>query len=241
MSLPFYQRHHQHFDRAYRHKELESTLSQYQKEEKRKSAIYTHGSTAYSHRGASAYRQESAFSDQKSTEASQELSEAHAHKSAAHSKRSAAYSLGSELVNKTAEAYHCGSELINQKAEAYRLGYNTYSRGSLVEDHTLKLSPKAKRAKQSVLSEEKENTIVDYVVPVFTGRENYITGITDKEEERIKESAAYIARRNLFATGEEVTATKKKISSSVEEEKHEKKSRKVAIRETAEKLALKKT
>ncbi|XP_039206961.1 myomesin-1 isoform X3 [Crotalus tigris] len=241
MSLPFYQRHHQHFDQAYRHKELESTLNQYQKEEKRKSAIYTHGSAAYSHRGASAYRQESAFSDQKSTEASQELSEAHAHKSAAHSKRSAAYSLGSELVNKTAEAYHCGSELINKKAEAYRLGYNTYSRGSLVEDHTLKLSPKAKRAKQSVLSEEKENTIVDYVVPVFTGRENYITGITDKEEERIKESAAYIARRNLFAAGEGVTATKKKISSSVEKEEYEKKSRKVAIRETAEKLAFKKT
>ncbi|KAM3839045.1 myomesin-1 isoform 1-T1 [Vipera latastei] len=241
MSLPFYQRHHQHFDQAYRHKELESTLSQYQKDEKRKSAIYTHGSTAYSRRSASAYRQESSFSDQKSTEASQELSEAHAHKSAAYSKRSAAYNLGSELINKTAEAYHCGSELINKKAEAYRLGYNTYSHGSLIEDHTLKLSPKAKRAKQSVLSEEKENTIVEYVVPVFTGRENYITGITDKEEERIKESAAYIARRNLFATGEGITATKKKISSSVEEEEHEKKSRKVAIRETAEKLAFKKT
>ncbi|XP_063155210.1 myomesin-1 isoform X1 [Candoia aspera] len=242
MSLPFYQRHHQHFDRAYRHKELESTLSQYQKEEKRKSAIYTHGSTAYSHKGASAYRHESAFSDQKSTAASQELTEAHAHKSAAHSKRSASYSLGSDLVNKKTEAYHLGSELVNKKAEAYRLGYDTYSHGSLVEDHTLKLSPKAKRAKQSVLSEEKENTtIVDYVVPVFTGRENYISGITDTEEERIKESAAYIARRNLFATGEEITATKKKISSSVEEEKHEKKSRKVAIRETAEKMALKKT
>ncbi|XP_034285428.1 myomesin-1 isoform X3 [Pantherophis guttatus] len=241
MSLPFYQRHHQHFDRAYRHKELESTLSQYQKEEKRKSAIYTHGSTAYSHRGASAYRQESAFSDQKSTEASQELIEAHAHKSAAHSKRSSAYSLGSELVSKKAEAYHHGSELLNKKAEAYRLGYDTYSLGGLAEDHTLKLSPKAKRAKQSLLSDEKENTIIEYVVPVFSGRENYISGITDREEERIKESAAYIARRNLFATGEGITATKKKISSSIEEEHHEKKSRKVAIRETAEKLALKKT
>ncbi|XP_070796705.1 myomesin-1 isoform X5 [Pituophis catenifer annectens] len=241
MSLPFYQRHHQHFDRAYRHKELESTLSQYQKEEKRKSAIYTHGSTAYSHRGASAYRQESAFSDQKSTEASQELIGAHAHKSAAHSKRSSAYSLGSELVSKKAEAYHHGSELLNKKAEAYRLGYDTYSLGSLAEDHTLKLSPKAKRAKQSLLSDEKENTIIEYVVPVFSGRENYISGITDREEERIKESAAYIARRNLFATGEGITATKKKISSSIEEEHHEKKSRKVAIRETAEKLALKKT
>ncbi|KAM6457254.1 myomesin-1 isoform 3-T3 [Liasis olivaceus] len=242
MSLPFYQRHHQHFDRAYRHKELESTLSQYQKEEKRKSAIYTHGSAAYSHKGASAYRHESAFSDEKSTAASQELTESLAHKSAGHSKRSAAYSLESDLVSKKAEAYHLGSELVNKKAEAYRLGYDPYSYGSLVEDHTLKLSPKAKRAKKSVLSEEKENTsVVDYVVPVFTGRENYVSGITDTEEERIKESAAYIARRNLFASGEGITATKKKISSSVEEEKHEKKSRKVAIRETAEKMALRKT
>uniref|UniRef100_A0A8D2JHC0 Myomesin-1 n=1 Tax=Varanus komodoensis TaxID=61221 RepID=A0A8D2JHC0_VARKO len=55
------------------------------------------------------------------------------------------------------------------------------------------------------------------------------------------ESAAYIARRNLFATGEGITATHRETSSSVEEERHEKKSRKVAIREKAERMALKKT
>ncbi|XP_066478906.1 myomesin-1 isoform X1 [Tiliqua scincoides] len=234
MSLPFYQRHHQHFDREYRHKELESTLSQYQKEEKRKSAIYTHGSTAYSKEAASAYRHGLESYDQQSAEA-------YAHESSAHSKRSAAYSLGSELISKKAEAYHLGSELVNKKAEAYRLGYETYSRGKMIEDQPLKLSPKAKRAKQSLLAEEKENTVVEYVVPVFTGRQIHVSGITDTEEERIKESAAYIARRNLFATGEGISVSKKATSSSVEEETHEKKSRKVAIRETAERTALKKT
>lgn len=71
-----------------------------------------------------------------------------------------------------------------------------------------------------------------------SSRQTLISGITDTEEERIKESAAYVARRNLFATGEGISTTKKRTS-SVEEEKNI--SRKVAIRETAERTALKKT
>ncbi|XP_060099914.1 myomesin-1 isoform X2 [Heteronotia binoei] len=243
MSLPFYQRHHQHFDRAYRHKELESTLSQYQKEEKSKSAIYSQGSSAYSQAAALTYRHGSASYDQQSMISSHDLDEAYAHGSSVHSKRAAAYSLGSESINKKAEAYRLGSELVNKKAEAYRLGYETYQGlkdSSIMRgEQSLKLSPKAKRAKQSLLLEEKENTSVDYVVPVFTGRQIHISGITDTEEERIKESAAYIARRNLFATGEGISANKKITSSSVEEEKNI--SRKVAIRESAERTALKKT
>ncbi|KAH0617803.1 hypothetical protein JD844_016400 [Phrynosoma platyrhinos] len=241
MSLPFYQRHHQHFDRAYRHKELESTLSQYHKEEKRKSAIYTHGSAAYSQEASLGYHHGSASYDQQSIASSHKSAEAYAHESAAHSRTSAASSLGSELLSKNVEAYRLGSELVNKKADAYRLGYETYTRGKMIEDHSLKLSPKAKRAKQSLLSEEKENTAVDYIVPVFTGRQTYISGITDTEEERIKESAAYIARRNLLATGEGITSVHKEKSSSIEEETHEKKSRKIAIRETAERMSLKKT
>nr|XP_028593102.1 myomesin-1 isoform X2 [Podarcis muralis] len=237
MSLPFYQRHHQHFDRAYRHKELESTLSQYQREEKRKSAIYTHGSTAYSKEAALAYHH-----GQQSSASSHELAESYAHESAAHSKRSSALSLGSELISKKAEAYHHGSELVNKKAEAYRLGYETYSRGKMLDDYSFKLSPKAKRAKQSILSEEeKENTAIEYVVPVFRGRQTHISGLTDTEEERIKESAAYIARRNLMAAGEGITVAKKETSSSMKEETHQKKSRKIAIQETAEEMVLKKT
>lgn len=40
----------------------------------------------------------------------------------------------------------------------------------MIEDQSYKLSPKAKRAKQSLLLEDKENKGIDYVVPVFTGR-----------------------------------------------------------------------
>ncbi|XP_034618598.1 myomesin-1 isoform X6 [Trachemys scripta elegans] len=273
MALPFYQKHHQHYDRAYRHKELQSTLSQYQKEEKRKSAVYSHGSTAYTrgsaayrHGSAAAYGHESAAAYSHGSAAYGHESAAYSHgsaaydhESAAQSRRSAAYSLGSESLSKMSSAYDhesaahsrrsaaysLGSESLSKRSAAYSLGSEAYSHGLkdsniMIEDRSYKLSPKAKRAKQSLFSEEKENKAIDYVVPVFTGRQVYVSGITDTEEERIKESAAYIARRNLFATGEGISATRVATSSSTEEQ-HEKKSRKVAIRESAERLALKKT
>ncbi|XP_030408698.1 myomesin-1 isoform X3 [Gopherus evgoodei] len=259
MALPFYQKHHEHYDRAYRHKELQSTLSQYQKEEKRKSAVYSHGSTAYT-RGSAAYRHGSAAAySHESAAAYNHGSAAYDHESAAHSRRSAAHSLGSESLSKMSSAYDhesaahsrrsaaysLGSESLSKRSAAYSLGSEAYSHGLkdsniMIEDRSYKLSPKAKRAKQSLFSEEKENKAIDYVVPVFTGRQVYVSGITDTEQERIKESAAYIARRNLFATGEGISATRVATSSSTEEQ-HEKKSRKVAIRESAERLALKKT
>uniref|UniRef100_A0A8C3LWF0 Myomesin 1 n=1 Tax=Chrysolophus pictus TaxID=9089 RepID=A0A8C3LWF0_CHRPC len=214
MSLPFYQRHHDHYDRAYRHKALQSTVSQYQKETKSKSAVYAQGSAAYA-RGSAAYRHASAadFSLESS----------------------AAYSHGSS----SSAAYSHGSESINKLAAAYRLGSETYDSNLMIEDQSYKMSPKAKRAKQNLASEDKENEAMDYSVPIFTGR-YVISGITDTEEERIKESAAYVARRNLFATGEGVSVSK--VAKSVsEEEHHEKKSRKVAVRESAERVALKKT
>uniref|UniRef100_A0A8B9DDY7 Myomesin-1 n=1 Tax=Anser cygnoides TaxID=8845 RepID=A0A8B9DDY7_ANSCY len=220
MSLPFYQRHHDHYDRAYRHKALQSTVSQYQKETKSKSAVYAQGSTAYA-RGSAAYRHASA------ADFSLESSAAYSRGSSS----SAAYSHGSESINKLAAAYRLGSE-------AYSLGLKDSN--LMIEDQSYKMSPKAKRAKQNLISEDKENEAIDYSVPIFTGREVSVSGITDTEEERIKESAAYVARRNLFATGEGVSVSKVAKSSS-EEERHEKKSRKVAIRESAERVALKKT
>uniref|UniRef100_A0A452S5I3 Myomesin-1 n=1 Tax=Ursus americanus TaxID=9643 RepID=A0A452S5I3_URSAM len=107
----------------------------------------------------------------------------------------------------------------------------------MLEDYSSKLSPQAKRAKKSLLSgEEKENLPSDYVVPIFSGRQVHVSGITDTEEERIKEAAAYIAQRNLLASEEGITASKQSA-----EEAFEKKSRKVAIREKAERLSLTKT
>uniref|UniRef100_A0A669P573 Myomesin 1 n=1 Tax=Phasianus colchicus TaxID=9054 RepID=A0A669P573_PHACC len=215
MSLPFYQRHHDHYDRAYRHKALQSTVSQYQKETKSKSAVYAQGSAAYA-RGSAAYRHTSA------ADFSLESSAAYSHGSSAHSLESAAYSYGST-------AY-----------DHYHFHFRLKDSNLMIEDQSYKMSPKAKRAKQNLASEDKENEAMDYSVPIFTGREVSISGITDTEEERIKESAAYVARRNLFATGEGVSVSK--VAKSVsEEEHHEKKSRKVAIRESAERVALKKT
>ncbi|OWK01773.1 MYOM1, partial [Cervus elaphus hippelaphus] len=75
----------------------------------------------------------------------------------------------------------------------------------------------------------------------------HVSGITDTEEQRIKEAAAYIAQRNLLASEEGVTASKRSsvskqsMSTLHQEEALEKKSRKVAIREKAEHLSLKKT
>ncbi|XP_062357066.1 myomesin-1 [Cinclus cinclus] len=258
MSLPFYQRHHEHYDRAYRHKALSSTVSQYQKETKSKSAVYAQGSAAYA-RGSAAYRHSSAagFSLDSSAayshgssaydleSAAYSYGSAAYDRSAAQSKRSAAYSLDSESLSTSSAAYSHASESVNKLAAAYRLGSEAYSLGLknsnlMIEDQSYKMSPKAKRAKQSLISEDKENEALDYSVPIFTGREVNLSGITDTEEERIKESAAYIAKRNLFATGEGVSV-KKVAKTTSEEEHHEKKSRKVAIRESAERVAMKKT
>uniref|UniRef100_A0A674GBL9 Myomesin-1 n=1 Tax=Taeniopygia guttata TaxID=59729 RepID=A0A674GBL9_TAEGU len=257
MSLPFYQRHHEHYDRAYRHKALSSTVSQYQKEAKSKSAVYAQGSAAYA-RGSATYRHSSAAGfSLDSSAAYSHGSSAHDLESAAYSygstaydhsaaqsKRSAAYSLDSESLSTSSAAYSHASESINKLAAAYRLGSEAYSFGLknsnlMIEDQSYKMSPKAKRAKQSLISEDKENKALDYSVPIFTGREVNMSGITDTEEERIKESAAYVAKRNLFATGEGVSVSK--VAKTSEEEHHEKKSRKVAIRESAERVAMKKT
>uniref|UniRef100_A0A8D2DP46 Myomesin-1 n=1 Tax=Sciurus vulgaris TaxID=55149 RepID=A0A8D2DP46_SCIVU len=81
----------------------------------------------------------------------------------------------------------------------------------------------------------------------------HVSGITDTEEERIKEAAAYIAQRNLLASEEGIIASKQSTASKQatvskqatstlqQEETFEKKSRKVAIREKAECLSLRKT
>uniref|UniRef100_A0A4X2L0F5 Myomesin 1 n=1 Tax=Vombatus ursinus TaxID=29139 RepID=A0A4X2L0F5_VOMUR len=218
MSLPFYQKYHEHYDRGYRSKDLRSTMSQYQ-QEKKSSAIYTHGSTAYSHMSSAHHQASEAYG------------------SSAYRQGSQAYSLGST-------AYALGSEVSSKASSAYDYGYNLGLTDSslMIEDYSSKLSPQTKRAKKSLVSrEEKENDPKDYVVPIFSGRQVNVNGITDTEEGRIKEAAAYVARRNLLATGEGITTTKQSTVSSQQEELFEKKSRKVAIREKAERLALRKT
>ncbi|XP_058896806.1 myomesin-1 isoform X1 [Kogia breviceps] len=223
MSLPFYQKLHEHYDRSYRNKDFRTTMSQYQ-QEKKSSAIYTHGSTAYSSRSSAAHRQKSeAFSQASTASYQQQASQA------------SEFALSSAVSQKVASAYDYG----------YSHGLTDSS--LMLEDYSSKLSPQTKRAKKSLLSgEKKENLPSDYMVPIFSGRQVHVSGITDTEEERIKEAAAYIAQRNLLAREEGVTAAKqstvsKQSTSILRQEEGFEKSRKVAIREKAEHLSLKKT
>ncbi|KAH0504163.1 Myomesin-1 [Microtus ochrogaster] len=235
MSLPFYQKSHQHYDLSYRNKDLRTTMSHYQQQKKR-SAIYTHGSTAYSSRSSAAHRQESeAFSQVSAVSSQQQAAQA--------------YSLGASQFSR-------GTDVSRKTASAYDYGYSHGLTDSslLLEDYSAKLSPQPKRAKRNLLpGEETENLPGNYMVPIYSGRQVHIGGIRDTEEERIKEAAAYIAQRTLLASEEELTASKKstaskqsKISKQAtstlqQEETFEKKSRSVAIREKAEELSLRKT
>lgn len=225
MSLPFYQKLHQHYDRGYYNKDLRTTMSQYHEQEKKSSAIYTHGSAAYSSRSSAAHRQESqAFSQAAEASYQQQAS------------RATESSFASAVSRKAASAYDYG----------YSHGLTDSS--LMLEDYSCKLSPQTKRAKKSLLSgEEKENLPSNYIMPIFSGRQVHVSGIEDTEEERIKEAAAYIAQRNLLASEEGLTTSKRSTSSKQststlhQEEIFEKKSRKVAIREKAERLSLRKT
>uniref|UniRef100_A0A2K5H7P3 Myomesin-1 n=1 Tax=Colobus angolensis palliatus TaxID=336983 RepID=A0A2K5H7P3_COLAP len=137
MSLPFYQRSHQHYDLSYRNKDLRTTVSHYQQEKKR-SAIYTQGSTAYSSRSSAAHRQESeAFRQASAASFQQQASQ---------------YALSSDVSRKAASAYDYGSS------------HGLTDSSLLLDDYSSKLSPKPKRAKHSLLSgEEKENLPSDYM------------------------------------------------------------------------------
>ncbi|XP_066208528.1 myomesin-1 isoform X2 [Saccopteryx leptura] len=225
MSLPFYQKSLEQYDHRYRNKDFRTSLSQYHEQQKKSSAIYTHGSTAYSSRSSAAHRQESqAFSQALAASYQQQAS------------RATESSFASAVSRKAASAYD------------YGYSYGLTDSSLMLEDYSSKLSPQTKRAKKSLLSgEEKENLPSDYMVPIFSGRQVHVSGITDTEEERIKEAAAYIAQKNLLASEEGITTSKqskvlKQSTSSLhQEEVFEKKSRKVAVRERAEHLSLRKT
>ncbi|XP_060730165.1 M-protein, striated muscle isoform X1 [Tachysurus vachellii] len=144
-SIPFYQKQHRHYDRAYRSREAESTISQYQQ-----------SSSTYS-----------------------------AHRT-------------------------------NTK------GIRDTTFASLDETG---VSPKTKRAKPSYLAVDRENQIIGYVVPIFRGSQEFASGLSDTEEAQAKQTAGYLARRDLFSSG-------------VELERMEHKSRRTVMRESAERISL---
>ncbi|XP_047205759.1 M-protein, striated muscle [Girardinichthys multiradiatus] len=148
-SIPFYQKHHRHYDRGYRSTEAESKMRHYQS--------------------------------------------------------SSRYSAGTSL-------------------SATSRGLKVSSHSGLEEN---KLSPLPKRSKPSYLAVDKENQIIGYVVPIFRGSQEFATGLSDTEEARVRDTAAYMARRDLFTSG-------------LEMERSEVTSRKEAMRESAERISLNK-
>ncbi|XP_043961457.1 M-protein, striated muscle [Gambusia affinis] len=148
-SIPFYQKHHRHYDRNYRSTEADSKMRHYQS--------------------------------------------------------SSRYSAGTSL--------------------------STSSRGLKVSSHSgleeNRLSPLPKRSKPSYLALDKENQIIGYVVPIFRGSQEFATGLSDTEEARVRDTAAYMAHRDLFTSG-------------LEMERSEVISRKEAMRESAERISLNK-
>uniref|UniRef100_UPI00398F812C myomesin-1 isoform X2 n=1 Tax=Pristiophorus japonicus TaxID=55135 RepID=UPI00398F812C len=157
VSLPFYQKHHRHYDRGYRSTQLQSALQEYRQEERRSTATHSHGIR-------------SKFSD--------------------------------EMLQ------------------------------------TSSGSPQMKRAKQYYYG-GKENEAVDYIVPVFRECHEHVTGMTGTEDERIKQSAGYLARKNIFGAESHSVKMNTTEEHSVESTTMHK-SRKVAIRESAERISLNK-
>ncbi|XP_024136408.1 M-protein, striated muscle isoform X2 [Oryzias melastigma] len=149
-SIPFYQKHHRHYDRGYRSTEAEAKMSHY----------------------------------------------------------------------KSSSRYSAGSSISSTRTR----GLNVSSHSGLEE---IKLSPVPKRSKPSYLAVDKENQIIGYVVPIFRGSQEFTSGMSDTEETRVRETAGYMARRNLFTKG-------------LEMERSEVISRKEAMRESAERISLNK-
>uniref|UniRef100_A0A3Q1HCC3 Myomesin 1b n=1 Tax=Anabas testudineus TaxID=64144 RepID=A0A3Q1HCC3_ANATE len=87
-----------------------------------------------------------------------------------------------------------------------------------------RLSPIPKRAKPTYLAVDRENQIIGYVVPIFRGSQEFATGLSGTQESRVRDTAAYMARRDMFTSG-------------LEMERSEQISRKEVMRESAERIS----
>ncbi|KAL6097690.1 myom1 [Pungitius sinensis] len=90
-----------------------------------------------------------------------------------------------------------------------------------------RLSPVPKRVEPTYLAVDKENQIIGYVVPIFRGSQEFAAGFSGTEERRARDTAGYMARRDLFTSG-------------LEMERSEQVSRREAMRGSAERISLNK-
>ncbi|XP_073344175.1 myomesin-1 [Pagrus major] len=193
-SIPFYQKHHLHYDRGYRSKETESKLSQYQS----------------SSRSAVASSRYAAASSTSTTS------------------RSRGKGLCKGGITKhpiTADPIFFSAWQIFKYPGLESVNRLKVSSQSGLE--ASRLSPVPKRAKPTYLAVDKENQIIGYVVPIFRGSQEFATGLSDTEQARVRDTAAYMARRDLFTSG-------------LEMERSELISRREAMRGSAERISLNK-
>ncbi|XP_028290946.1 M-protein, striated muscle [Gouania willdenowi] len=108
---------------------------------------------------------------------------------------------------------------------------STWNRGLNLSSHLgleeSGLSPALKRAKPTYLAVDKENQIIGYVVPIFRNSSDFAAGLSDSDGPRVRDTAAYMARRELFTTG-------------LEMERSELASRREAVRESANRISFNK-
>ncbi|CAJ1082495.1 myomesin-1 [Xyrichtys novacula] len=127
--------------------------------------------------------------------------------------------------------YQASSSSSSRYAAGSSSSASSFSRGLKLSSQSgleaSRLSPIPKRAKPSYLAVDKENQIIGYVVPIFRGSHEFASGLSDTEEGRVRDTAAYMARRDLFTSG-------------LEMERSELISRREAMRGTAERISLNK-
>ncbi|XP_077592599.1 myomesin-1 [Stigmatopora nigra] len=88
------------------------------------------------------------------------------------------------------------------------------------------LDPLPKRPNPSYLAVDRDSQIIGYVVPIFRNSQEFAAGYS--QESKLRNTAAYMESRDLFASG-------------LEMERTEQISRKEAMRESATRISLKKT
>ncbi|XP_049605517.1 myomesin-1 isoform X2 [Syngnathus scovelli] len=114
-----------------------------------------------------------------------------------------------------------------QSGSGYSVGTSAGSRTrGLDRSSQSRLDPLPKRTNPSYLAVDRENQIIGYVVPVFRTSQEFAAGYSD--ESRLRNTAAYMERRDTFTSG-------------LEMERSEQISRKETMRESAQRISLNKT
>uniref|UniRef100_H3DIB2 Myomesin-1 n=2 Tax=Tetraodon nigroviridis TaxID=99883 RepID=H3DIB2_TETNG len=196
-SIPFYQKHHRHYDRSYRSRETETKLAQYQSGGK-----YTAGDSSSRSRGACTIKEAAGKFNL--------MQSLIVHGRDRNSILTCAY-MSSCLSS---------PDLKSESSVAFTSDY-IYILSSHSGLEVDRLSPASKRAKPTYLAVDKENQIIGYVVPLFRGSHEFAAGYLDTEDWSERRSAAYASRSDVFTSDleterSELTSRKEAMRQSAE-------------------------